>query len=99
MNETNLRYFIITSGRSGSLLASILADAGANFGLSTRSDWSRDSGEMEHPDVAYVSRQFRRAAYLQPRKRESILAKYLIDIRRHLGKKTCKENSSKCTIC
>jgi hypothetical protein len=92
LNSERVRYFIVSSGRCGSsLLASILADSGAEFGLSIPSDWSQDSGEMEHPDIAYTSRQFRRANYILPFKRSSLIAKYLIDIRRSLGKKRAKQ--------
>ena len=36
------RYLLLTPGRSGSsLLASLLADLGANFGLPAPGDWNR----------------------------------------------------------
>lgn len=73
-----------------SLLAAILADAGADFGLSVPFDWSPDRGALEHPDIDYVSRQFRRASYLLSNKRSSLFVKYLIDIRRSLGKRRAR---------
>ncbi len=92
MEENRARYFIVSSGRCGSsFLAAILADAGADFGMPTPSDWTQDSGALEHEDINYVSRQFRRAEYLLPRKRISLVAKYLIDIRRSLGKKRARD--------
>lgn len=44
------RYIIVTAGRTGSsLLAAILADAGANFAMPDRKDWNPESGAYEHP--------------------------------------------------
>ena len=98
MSDDRIRYFIINSGRCGSsLLAAILADSGADFGLPVPKDWSQDEGALEHPDVDYVSRQFRRAAYLLPRKRSSLLVKYLIDARQSLGKKRARQVLPKIT--
>ncbi|WP_420349073.1 hypothetical protein [Pelagibius sp.] len=92
MSDDRLRYFIINSGRCGSsLLAAILADSGADFGLPVPADWSQDEGALEHPDIDYVSRQFRRAAYLLPRKRSSLLVKYQIDIRQSRAKKRARQ--------
>lgn len=92
MNKNNIRHFIVTTGRSGSsLLASILVDAGADFGLPAVSDWSENRGAYEHPDINYVSRQFRRAEYLRGKRRSSLFAKYLFDARRSLGKRKAKQ--------
>lgn len=44
------RFLIVGTGRTGSsLLAAILHDAGANFGIGGREEWDRDSGAFEHP--------------------------------------------------
>jgi len=49
MTDNKRRYIIVTVGRTGSsLLAAILADAGADFGMSTVSDWNPKSGAYEH---------------------------------------------------
>lgn len=59
----NLRYFIIGSGRSGSsLLAAILADAGAAFGMEGIASWDRGAGAYEHPLVHEARRWHSRAA-------------------------------------
>jgi len=98
VNKELVRYFIVSTGRCGSsLLAAILSDAGADFGLPKPSDWKQDSGALEHPDINYVSRQFRRAAYLQPKRRSNLLAKYIMDIRRSLGKKRARQVLDKIT--
>lgn len=50
MSSDNRRYIIVSTGRTGSsLLASILADAGANFGMPSRESWNPESGAYEHP--------------------------------------------------
>jgi len=44
------QYCIVSTGRSGSsLLASILAHSGADFGLTASREWNKHRGEMEHP--------------------------------------------------
>src|SRR5271169_5616031 len=46
------RVFILSSGRSGStLLASILADTGAEFGMRTPQQWDPGTGDLEHSDL------------------------------------------------
>jgi hypothetical protein len=46
---TRRRFFIVSTGRSGStLLAAVLADAGAEFGLPVPTRWDRRTGDMEH---------------------------------------------------
>jgi len=57
------RYFIVGSGRSGSsLLAAILADAGAAFSMEHIDSWDRGAGEYEHPLVHQARRWHSRAA-------------------------------------
>lgn len=90
-DEDLTRYFIVTTGRSGSsLLAAILGDSGADFGLSVPKDWDKNSGTLEHPAIDEVSRLFRRARYVSAGKRYFLFYKYLIDMRRSLGKKKLK---------
>ncbi len=49
MKGNNVRYLIVGTGRSGSsLLAAILADCGADFGLPQRTEWDRVKGAFEH---------------------------------------------------
>jgi hypothetical protein len=60
--EARRRFFIVTSGRTGSsLLAAILADAGADFAMSVPARWDPSGGEMEHPDAAIAGDFFRAA--------------------------------------
>ncbi|HDN80581.1 MAG TPA: hypothetical protein ENG33_08975 [Chloroflexi bacterium] len=48
--EQATRYLIVGTGRCGSsLLAAILAKAGANFDMPVQTKWDRRSGEYEHP--------------------------------------------------
>ena len=57
----NRRFFIVTVGRTGSsLLASILADAGADFGVQGKADWDPAGGAYEHPSLVPVIRKFER---------------------------------------
>ncbi len=87
MNDEKVRFIMVTTGRSGSsLLAAIIADAGGNFGFPPEDEWDPESGAMEHPLAQQASHLFRRAYYLRRAKRLFLFYKYLIDIRRSLGK-------------
>jgi hypothetical protein len=56
------RFFIVSPGRSGStLLAAILADCGAEFGLPVPPRWDRQTGDMEHPRLTLAARNMARA--------------------------------------
>ena len=56
------RFFIVSPGRSGStLLAAILADCGAEFGLPVPARWDRQTGDMEHPQLTVAARNMARA--------------------------------------
>jgi hypothetical protein len=56
------RFFIVTAARTGStLLSTILADAGADFGMPTPQRWDRAGGDLEHPDLWRALRYFRSA--------------------------------------
>ena len=62
VSEDSIRYFIVSLGRSGSsLLAAILADAGAKFGMETPSDWDPRSGQMETSAIKMAAHHYRRA--------------------------------------
>jgi len=51
------RFFIVGTGRSGSsLLAAILADAGAVFDIPRRESWNPGSGAYEHPLIISARR-------------------------------------------
>src|ERR1700683_3205206 len=50
VRQEDRRFFIVTAARSGStLLAAILADAGADFGMAAPRLWDRATGALEHP--------------------------------------------------
>ena len=73
------RFFVITAGRTGStLLASILADAGANFGMPPATEWQVSrGGDMELPDARRAANRFRIAFERSPRKPVSVAAKHI----------------------
>jgi len=61
LNDKN-RYLIVGTGRSGSsLLAAILADAGAKFNLPSVLIWNRSSGAYEHPKLISACKWFFRS--------------------------------------
>ena len=92
MNDDKVRFIMVTTGRSGSsLLAAIIADAGGKFGFPSKDEWDPESGAMEHPLAQQASLLFRRAYYLRRVKRLFFFYKYLIDIRRSLGKKKLRK--------
>ena len=83
------RYVIVTPGRTGSsLLASILSDAGADFGISAE-HWSASEGAFEHPDLIAAADSFSKARQLGV-SRPLAPKKYLWDIYRHRGKARLK---------
>jgi hypothetical protein len=61
------RYFVVSSGRSGStLLSAILAEAGARFGVTVPSRWDPVGGALEHPLGHRAAAAFRRAGAAKP---------------------------------
>lgn len=59
-NET-YKYIICGTERSGStLLSAVLANAGANFGMSLKTDWNRNSGAFEHTTLINMIKYFKR---------------------------------------
>jgi hypothetical protein len=72
MPDKSTKFLIIGTGRSGtSLLAAILADSGANFGLPKQANWnSAHGGIYEHPKflaaVRWRSRASKLAASIWP---------------------------------
>ena len=58
-DNDNRRFFVVTVGRTGSsLLASILADAGADFGVQSEDKWDSGGGAYELPSLEPVVQQF-----------------------------------------
>ena len=56
------RFFIINLGRTGSsLLAAVLADASANFGIDPPVAWDPRKGQMEYPAIKRAAHHYRRA--------------------------------------
>ncbi len=83
------RFVIVTPGRTGSsLLAAILSDSGADFGIGAK-DWSESEGAFEHPDLVAAARSFSKARKLGI-ERPLAPKKYLWDIHRHMGKARLK---------
>lgn len=85
------RFFIVNPGRTGStLLAAILADAGANFCFETPESWDPTTGGMEHEEIRAACYHFRKAYEISQGRPSFALTKYLWDIHRHYGKKHLK---------
>jgi hypothetical protein len=87
--EDRRRYFLITPGRTGStLLASILADAGADFDIQSREEWdTARGGWMEHDEVRLAATHFRLAFERSPSKPISFISRSIWTYHRTLGKK------------
>ena len=67
MNQNQVRYLIVGTGRSGSsLLSAILADAGANFDIPEISGWDRRSGAYEHPKLISACKWLYRSRKVAP---------------------------------
>ena len=82
-----LRVFILSSGRSGStLLASILADAGADFGLRTPEHWDPGTGALEHSELHRMAAWMGYAYDLSPDRPAIGPRRYLWDFYRSVGK-------------
>ncbi len=92
------RVFIVTIGRTGSsLLASILADSGADFGLSRDIDWAPAGGTLEHPEMNPVVRNFQRMNAIGARRPAQLLARLEWTYARHLAKSGLKKTLPKAT--
>ena len=62
MHTDRIRYFVVTIGRTGSsLLAAVLADAGADFGLTVPKRWDPRSGQVESRAIKKAAHHYRRA--------------------------------------
>jgi hypothetical protein len=81
------RFFILSSGRSGStLLAAVLADAGAEFGVGTPEQWDPGTGALEHRELHRVAAWMGYAYDLSPDRPGIGPRRYLWDIYRSIGK-------------
>jgi hypothetical protein len=86
------RYFIVTAGRTGStLLATMLADAGANFAIEAPADWDRNGGEMEHLDLLRASQLIQSAYTLSTRKPGWSVARLQWIVCRSRGRRRLRE--------
>lgn len=81
------RFFVIAAGRTGSsLLAAILAEAGADWGMPAGLHWDESKGgSYEYPDIVKAAHFFRRAHDYAPI-RPSGLARWPWAIARHRAK-------------
>ena len=83
-----VRTLIVTCGRSGSsLLAAIMADAGAEFGMPTPDRWDQGAGVMEHPLAIAAGWKYERAWQIRGGRRFFLGYKYLADARVGLAKR------------
>lgn len=86
-DEKRRRYFILTSGRSGStLLAAILADAGAEFAMPAPQAWNAGTGAMEGVDLLRASAWLRRAYQISPERPPAGIPRWRWAVYRSLGK-------------
>ena len=89
----NKRFVIVTPGRTGSsLLAAILSDSGAEFGIGA-DDWDPSVGAFEHPDLIAAADSFSKARQIGI-DRPLAPKKYLWDVYRHIGKARLKKSFS-----
>ena len=90
--EPHVRTLIVTCGRSGSsLIAAIMADAGADFGMPTPERWNQGDGVMEHPLAISAGWKYERAWQIRGGRRFFLGYKYLADARVSLGKRDLRQ--------
>ncbi len=81
------RFFVVTVGRTGSsLLVSIMADAGADFGVQSGDKWDAAGGAYEHPSLVPVVQQFARMNEIGFRRPYGLLARLRWTVARHRAK-------------
>jgi len=87
------RFFIVTAGRTGStLLAAIMADAGADFGIPAPKGWDVSrGGDMELAAIRRAADHFRNAFDRAPKKPTAIVSKWIWSCRISMGKRLLKE--------
>jgi hypothetical protein len=84
---------IVTVGRSGSsLLSTIMADAGAQFGITAPDEWDPRAGEMEDPDAKRAAHQMRRAFDIDSGRRHVMFPQIEARLRRSLARKYFKQS-------
>jgi hypothetical protein len=83
------RFFIVTAARTGStLLSAILADAGADFGMTAPPQWNRAGGDLEHPELWRALQYFSDAERISMMGRPGFgLSRMRWNIYRSLGKR------------
>jgi uncharacterized membrane protein YkvA (DUF1232 family) len=91
-DDDGRRFFVVTPGRTGStLLATILADAGADFAIAPRDDWdTARGGWMEHPDAVRAGNHFRLAFERSPNKPAAFISRWIWAYHRAAGKRYLK---------
>ncbi len=88
MDDTRRRFFIVNPGRCGSsLLAAIMADAGADFGMRVPDDWHPGEGELEHPTMVRAVRRFESAYAIGADRPAGWRRRWRWDAARHKGKR------------
>jgi uncharacterized membrane protein YkvA (DUF1232 family) len=86
-DEKRRRYFILTSGRSGStLLAAILADAGAEFAMPAPQAWKAGTGAMEGLDLQRAGAWLRSAYQISPERPPAGIRQWRWVVYRSVGK-------------
>jgi hypothetical protein len=87
-----LRFFIVTAARSGStLLAAILADAGADFDMAVPRHWDRTSGALEHPHLWRALRHIAAAEKISVGRPPFGMARMRWNAYRSFGKRRLRE--------
>jgi hypothetical protein len=82
------RYFLLTNGRSGSsLLAAVLADAGADFGMAAPESWDPQTGQMENAAVKHAAHHYRRAYDIERGRGFNLLPRYEAKLRWSRGRR------------
>ncbi len=86
VNE-NSRFLIVSPGRTGtSLLSAILADAGADFGMSVPDGWDRGTGALEYPAIQKAGFAYYAAHRISAEKPSTPWLRLLWVLYRHHGR-------------
>lgn len=89
--DAQRRFFIVTTGRSGStLLSVILADCGADFAMPAPKRWDREGGDMEHGRLVGAATWFRRAYNMAQERPASWFRRYAWTALRSIGKRSLR---------
>ena len=92
VDSTRYRHFVLTAGRTGStLLAAILADAGADFAMPAPKEWdTARGGVVALPEIRRATTHFRLAFDRSTSKPPTPLARWIWGWHRSLGKRLLK---------